>query len=148
MALANKWSGAGHEPMFQFARAAAANAPPGSDVPITLIQAHVERWLWDFNFEDDEPAAAAYLQEPAVRDEVLGAYDRSLGSPDHRPIRSTIHARNWAAMWFFLIRDRERLGHELQQIGPSHTVSPWCFLDDEEVAFADARAFAAGAKGA
>lgn len=144
MSLAHKWSGTGHEPMFEFARTAAATAPPGSDVPVVVIQAHIERWLWDYNFEDDEPAAEVYLQVPEVRAEVLDAYGRSLGSPNHRGQRSTVHFRNWAAMWFFLTKDRERLSQELAHIGDAHTMAPWCYLDDEDLAFADAKAFAAG----
>ncbi len=144
MSLAHKWSGTGHGPMFGFARNAAVEAPVGSDVPACLIQAHIERWLWDYMFEDDDEAAEAYLEDPDVRAEALEAYERSLGSPEHRPRRSTIHFRNWAAMWFFLIKDRERLARELQHIGKAHTVAPWCYLDDEDLAFAEARAFAEG----
>ncbi|MBT3223837.1 MAG: DUF4034 domain-containing protein, partial [Proteobacteria bacterium] len=61
--LAHKWSGAGHEPMFQFARNVVATAPEGSDVAMTIAMAHVERWVWDYLFKEDEAAAELYLQD-------------------------------------------------------------------------------------
>lgn len=57
---------------------------------------------------------------------------------------STVHFRNWAAMWFYLTKDREHLARELAHIGGAHAVAPWCYLDDEELAFAGAKDFAAG----
>ncbi|MBT3219118.1 MAG: hypothetical protein HN348_08510, partial [Proteobacteria bacterium] len=128
----------------QFARKAVAKAPEGSDVAMTIAMAHLERWVWDSLFEEDEAAAEVYVQDSKNQAEVIAAYDKSLGSPKHQPRRSTVHFRNWAAMWFFLTKDRERLSRELAHLGNAYTVKPWCYYDDEEHAFAAAQDFAQG----
>ena len=142
--LAHKWSGEGHEPMFEFARKVVARAPEGTDVAMTIAMAHLERWTWDHLFEENDSAAEAYLHDANVRAEVIAAYDKSLGSPKHQPRRSTVHFRNWAAMWFFLTKDRVRLRRELAHLGNAYTVKPWCYYDDEDLAFATAQDFAKG----
>ncbi len=144
MALAHKWSGAGHEPMFEFARKAAADAPDGSDIPVVLMMAHLERWLWESHFEEDDDAADAYLEHEGVLAEAAAAYDRSLGAASHVARRSTIHFRNWAAAWFYLAEDRARLARETHAIGVAVTDRPWQYLDDPGVAFAEARKLASG----
>jgi hypothetical protein len=144
MALANKWSGAGHEPMFEFARQAAASAPDGSDVPLVLMMAHLERWLWESHFEEDDAAADAYLEDSGVLAEAAAAYDRSLGAASHVPRRSSVHFHNLAAAWFYLVEDRARLSREIAAIGTAVTDRPWQYLDDPGVVFAQAKELASG----
>jgi len=140
--LCEKWHGS-HDEMFDFARQASTRAGEGSDLGTLVIKAHIERWLY-FSFDEDEKGAAAYLKDPKAIQECQAAYDRSLASPQLRPRRSTILARNAAAMWFFLVRDKQRLRLEIAQIGNAYSTSPWCYYDDAARAYGEASQYAYG----
>lgn len=140
--LCAKWGGA-HEEMFAFARQAAANAGPGSDLGTLVIKAHIERWLY-FSFEDDDKGAEVYLKDAAARQECDAAYAQSLGSPQLRTRSSTILARNTAAMWFYLVRSKKQLQMEVALIGNAYATYPWCYLDEPARAYAEASQYAYG----
>jgi tetratricopeptide (TPR) repeat protein len=122
--LTEKWGGS-HEAMFSFAREVAQRAPLGSDLPILVLQSHVERWFYIYAFDGDSQAAQSYFLEAAHQQEALDAYMRSLGSSQHRNRRTTIFARHAAAFWFWKVRDRERLHRELSLIGDRIASDCW-----------------------
>ena len=65
-----------------------------------------------------------------MREEVLAAYDRSLGSPHYRPGPLTrIVANDWA---YALARcgDWEGARREFERVGDFPTVIPWGFHDE------------------
>jgi hypothetical protein len=132
--LCRKWSGS-HEQMFAFARQAAQAAPEGSLLGGLIAQAHAERWLWARSFaekEADDPQwfgkAGSYFQDPAVREELQRAWDRSLGSPSFREVGAAAHARNWFAFCLHLAGDRERTRAALEPLGKHATEVPWTWL--------------------
>lgn len=138
-----KWGGS-HEQMFQFAYDAANRAGPGSDLHTILLYAHIERWLYFDAFEDNAAGAKAYLKDPRVIQETLAAYQNSLGSPQLLLRRSTIHARNTAAFWFFLTRQKTQAQMEIAQIGNAYTELPWALWDTPAKAYSEASQWAYG----
>lgn len=141
--LTAKWHGS-HEAMLDFARAAAQIAPEGSDMAALVIRAHLERWFYTYMFDDDDPAAEAYLKDPQVVSECAGAWARSLGSRALEARPSTLLLRNDAAFWFWLIKDAARLKQELQHIGDAHSELFWSSFGDAADVFAQAKALANG----
>lgn len=135
-----KWGGS-HEDMFAFAREVAGRQPEGHDLATLVIMAHVERWLY-FSFEDDSGGEKQYPKNTDNVQECLAVYQRSLGSPQARLRRSTIHARNIAAFWFFLTRDKARLRVEVGHIGNDYTQLPWGYWNAPEQAYSEAAQFA------
>jgi len=122
--LMKKWFGS-HEAMFDFARRVAASAAPGSDLPALLVKAHLERWQAHRDMEQNPELAERYLANPAVRAEVIAAYERSLANPRHRARRTTLYPSNAAALWFYLVEDAPRLRAELHRLGPATVGSLW-----------------------
>jgi hypothetical protein len=138
--LTEKWGGS-HQAMFDFARKAAERAGEGSHLGVLVIYAHIERWLY-YRFDDDKKGMDKYPKERATQEECTSQYQRSLGSPQLQVRRTTILARNVAAMWFFLAKDRKRLQSEVAQIGNAYTDSPWGYWDTPERAYAEAAQYA------
>lgn len=132
--LCKKWSGS-HEQMFAFAREAARQAPEGSVLGGLLAQAHAERWLWARSFAEeaaDDPEwfgkHERYFQDPAVREELQRAWDRSLGSPAFRETKAAVHARNWFGFCLHLAGDHARARAALEPLGKRVTEVPWAWL--------------------
>jgi hypothetical protein len=140
--LCKKWHGS-HEEMFDFARRASSQAGEGSDLGTLVIKAHIERWLY-YSFDDDKKGAAGYLKDAAAVQECQAAYARSLASAQLRVRRSTILARNTAAMWFFLVRDKQHLRLEIPHIGNAYSNYPWCYWDEPAKAYGEASQYAYG----
>ncbi len=115
-ALTEKWGGSNQE-MIAFAREASANARDGSDLPAILVKAYLENWIYLKWFDEDEAAAAAFLDDPAIRRDIVTAYERSLAHPDFVASKSTIFVRYLMSAWFWHVRDRERLCTEFAQMG-------------------------------
>lgn len=138
LACTKKWGGS-HELMFQVAREASANAPEGDLLHLLILLAHSERWL-RFDMDGDPAGAEAYLKRADVREEVVRAYEASLGSPHHKPRRETIFARHDAAYWFWLVRDKARLAREIELIGDR--IDPWEWCYGPPNAFKKAKAWA------
>lgn len=122
--LLEKWHGS-HRDAYEFAAEAAGRAPEGSDLPVLLIQAHIEHWMYFELFEDNAAGGRAYLRKPDVQDSVKRAWRKSLGAPSYRPDRHTPFRRNEAAMWFYLTEEPTRLKKELTALGGVETELPW-----------------------
>lgn len=129
--LAARWNGS-HQEMFDFARRRAAEAPPGSDLPMILFDAHLDVWSHTHTIDGDPASALSYLHRPEVRQELEQAYARTLAGPC-RVRANTVEYRNEAAMVFHLWRDLQRLRVELDRIGPAgFTEYPWVYLANSE----------------
>jgi len=141
--LCEKWHGDSGEALV-FARNAAATCSTASDLPILIIDAHIEHWLYLRDFERLSRDAKAALRESGTLDECLNAYERSLGSASSDSRASTMLARNIAATWFYLVRDRKRLRQELAKIRNAWTADPWAYLEEPQAAYARATQYAKG----
>jgi hypothetical protein len=122
--LTEKWLGS-HDQMFEFARAAAEKAPPGSDLGALVLLAHTERWGFFRLFENDDKGAEAYAKDPSVRLEIAHAWDRVLAAPELRNRRSTVMLLNHAAAWLHLLEDHARLKPAMQRLGDARADMPW-----------------------
>lgn len=125
--LTAKWHGS-DEAMYAFARGVSEQAPQGSDLHTLVIVAHIERWVGLELIQRERKAAKTYVKNPAVHNECVAAYERGLGSPSLRARTSTQLARNYAAAWFYLAKDKPRLRHEVMAVGNAFTDSPWHFF--------------------
>lgn len=119
----HKWQGS-HPEMFGFARDAAVRACERSLLPLLTISAHMHRWVYYDRFDNDEAAAALYLQRPEVREETIEAYERTLGKYEY-DYEEAIFARILTTAWFWLLRDKRRLRRELEAIGPNLRPEHW-----------------------
>lgn len=138
--VAAKWSGS-HEQMFDVARGAYELAPTGSWRPALVAMAHAERWLSISIDKEKDPfhgKAGDYWKQPAVRDELLAAYGKSLGSSSfvERSPRAAVE-RNWFAFCLWQIDAKDQLRRELEKIGARATELPWAWCGKS--AFHDAR---------
>jgi len=138
--LCAKWGGS-HDSMFAFASEVSKRLPEGHDLGSLVMMAHIERWLY-FSFEDDKRGEKQYPKNAQAVQECLAAYQRSVGSPQLKVRRSTIHARNIAAFWFFLTRDKVNLRTQVGHIGNFYTTIPWGYWKDPEQAYSEAAQFA------
>ena len=129
-ALTRKW-GSTHDEMWTFARRAAYGARPGSDIPMILVRAHLEYWLYLDLFEERPQQATEFLKDEKVQEEILYCYDRSLAHPDHVECQTTVFARILAASWFWLVCDRARLRRELLALGPAIQEADWAVFPGE-----------------
>jgi hypothetical protein len=122
--LSRRWMGS-HDEALGFARGVARVAPEGSVLPMLLISAHLEAWMYTWNFQEDHQRASQRVADPRVIEEAAAAWERSLGSPLFRPDRTTPARRSEAAFWFYLVGDSDRLRRELDLLGNLCTVLPW-----------------------
>lgn len=100
-----KWLG-DHDTMFEIARSARTR-PPGHPLHVLVILAHVERWLYHLQFEQDRAAATAYLADATVRGEVEAAWaDFEAAVPG---TGDGHFARSVAACWFYMVQDKPKL---------------------------------------
>ncbi|MGE0709732.1 MAG: hypothetical protein AB7N76_22075 [Planctomycetota bacterium] len=137
--LCKKWSGS-HEAMFQLAHDALAKAPAGSVLGGLVPQAHAERWLYAVGMADsaaDDPEwfgkGDRYFQDPAVCEDLVKAWDRSLGSPWFRDSETAVPARNYFAFCFHLAGDQDRARAALEPLGLEKVLSiPWSWLGKGE----------------
>jgi hypothetical protein len=141
--LCEKWHGS-HEAMFAFARDVSSRAPRGSALHLLVLSAHVERWIHYASGDGNERAQGEqYLRDPQVVRECDEAYGRFVAGTEERT--STRAARNAAAFWFFLTRDRDRLRAELHAIGDQWTPAPWAYLGAPRAVLRQARELAIAA---
>jgi hypothetical protein len=134
--LCRKWFGS-HEEMFDFARAAAAAAPPGDPLGYLVAVAHVEQWL-DLPDEED----LAYLQRPDVLAELHAAVDRTVRHPAfvRRPGWPVIP--NWYAFAFSCGHQWPAAAEQFDLIGDL-AYGPWGYIRGDEVGeFLDLRELA------
>ena len=128
--LSRRWHGSDEE-MLGFVRHRVASAPPGSDLPMLIVQAHLDVWSYIHTFEDNAQHAMQYLMHPAIRQEIQGAYAQSLGGPC-RVRASTVHYRNAAAFAFFLLQDVPMARLEHERIAGAYAEYPWVYFRSGE----------------
>lgn len=139
--LSQEWHGS-HAQMFALARETRARVPPWSDLASLVLVAHVEQWRWHAVVEGNAAAAQAYVTSPDVGAEVVDAWEGSLGSPAARTRRATAVMRNYAAFLLYLMKDRDRVLHELQRVGGAYTDVPWRYQGEPADAYEAAAAWA------
>lgn len=125
-ALAEKWGGS-HDLMFSFARDVAANAPARSAVATALAYAHVERWLYIGQWENDEKGAETYFARPSVRDEIRACHARCQEAPES----AQNYVANLFAFCFYLGRDRKAAKEEFRKAKGVFSGLPWIYLGED-----------------
>lgn len=125
--LCKKWGGS-HEAMFDFARAAAAKAPPDCALHTLIAEAHIERWL-----ADDEATTrpgANYFTTPAVRNEIARAANAYFHGPAFTATIDSVRNRNYFAFCLWLAGEREAAAEQFRAIGGWVSEYPWCLVGD------------------
>jgi hypothetical protein len=142
LALTGKWGG-DDEMMLGFARRAATGAPPGSQLPLLSLAAHVEMAV-GFGMREQAGAAVDHLRRPDVAAEVRAAMAHSLLHPAYRQGPHTPLDRNLAAFWLIELGDREGARAQFELLGDVVTDAPWQYFDEPGPMFAEYRAAASG----
>lgn len=127
--VAPKWGGS-RERMWAVARSASQRAPEGHGLHALLVEAHLEA-----SFEEE-----GYFSRAEVREDVMAAYKRSLGSPRHQETLHTAHDRNLFACALWLCGFAEEAGGELEVLGDRITRVPWGYFGDPVAVFREAAA--------
>lgn len=142
--LCKKWHGS-HEEMFDFARSVSDAAPEGSGVHALIPIAHHERWLYAMAFDENEQEFAnSYFDEPEIRQEILDAYNRSLGSSTHRPNRATRHQSSFFALYLLRSHAFNQAQRELDRLGNLVPEYPWAQIGDPVDRFIKAKEITRG----
>ncbi|HWS32192.1 MAG TPA: hypothetical protein VN408_05550 [Actinoplanes sp.] len=112
----------GHDPAeaYEFARSAAAAAPPGSFSPVLIAEYHLDRYLARRDHFDDE----------TVRAEVAEAAARSAGHPDFRHTHGWVRVTSTFAMAYALIGDQPAAAGYFEALGELDSAQPWDRLGD------------------
>ncbi|MDY0909100.1 hypothetical protein [Microbacterium sp. CFBP9034] len=123
--LLPKWAGS-EEQAHDFARNAAAEAPPGSHSGALVPIVHIERWL-----DADGDAGGAYMAQPSVVEEVTDAAARSVLHPDYAagPIGVQTHSAFAMALW--LAGRNELAAVHFAALGGRATEFPWAYTFDD-----------------
>lgn len=116
IALSEKWGGSNDE-MIEFARNASNKAPVGSDLKVIVVKAYIEHWKYLELFEDKPEEANAFISDENIQNDVIDAYDKSLGLKEFSESNVTIFARYNLSGWFWITRDKPRLKAELSTLG-------------------------------
>ncbi|WP_354637799.1 hypothetical protein [Kitasatospora camelliae] len=124
--LCEKWGGS-HEEMHAFADGAVRAAPEGSPLGELVALAHLERWL----SLEGGAAGSAYLNTPAVREELHEAARRSVLHPDYPRPRGWKGALNTFALAFSLSGQPEAARLMFERIGTTVTERPWMHLSGD-----------------
>ncbi|WP_249040191.1 hypothetical protein [Streptomyces chryseus] len=127
--LCPKWGGS-WEAAEGFARACAADAPPGGNNGALVAEVHMERWL-----DLDEGPDAAHMSAHAVRDELLAAARRSVLHPEYRPGFHWVTAHGHFAAALSLGRHHAEAAPHFRALGNMAGTFPWTYLGDQEAAF-------------
>jgi hypothetical protein len=139
--LCKKWFGS-HEEMFDFARTVSASAPEGNGLHALIPIAHHERWVYAAAFDKEEELAENYFDQPEVRQEIVEAYNRSLGSRAHRTDRATRAQSSFFAMGLLRVQAFRQALTELDRLGNLVPEFPWVQLGDPVDRFTRAREIA------
>jgi hypothetical protein len=140
--LCKKWHGS-HDAMFQFARETFNRAAVGSRAHVVMAHAHIERWLYASHFDGD-PDADGYWKRALVGAELVAAYEKSIGSPQHQVTRLTHDLRNYFAYVLTLVGEYKLARVEFQHVGNRPTKFPWIYLGDPLDGYARCRATVTG----
>lgn len=128
IALSKKWGESNHQRMMRFAKEAAAQARPGSDIPIVLIKAYLELYKFRLEFEDNEKSAVQLLESADVEEKTMEAYNNSLGHPDHRDNKTTIFARYNFSGWMWALDKKDLLKSQFDEMGKSISAVHWLWV--------------------
>jgi hypothetical protein len=140
--LSERWGGS-HEESLQFARFAMTKGSPGGDMALCLFWAHLLVQSHFATFDKSPAAARRYVRNPEVIKELEAAFDSWIKPPYH-PRRSSIPYLHYAACWFYLSRDHERLGRALSLINNVFYELPWSYQGNARKMYILAVQFAAG----
>jgi len=124
-----------HE-LIAFARSVAQNRPAGTPLHASVLIAY--RWAWAGT--DNEQQRAWVMSDPAVRAEILAAYDASLGAAGWRSTRATVDEHNCAAWLLYKLGDTQRLAREVAAIGDRVIDPYWTDFDSVPEYFTAAKA--------
>jgi hypothetical protein len=136
MALAPKWSGSLPR-MFDFARSTAA-APEGSGAHLALVYAHHEACM--------QEGSNMYWRLPGVREDILGAAERSIESRASVPSPVSLRDHNWFMYAFGRLREWDRFRRELEIVQGRFT-TPWSWFNNPVAVYEEIRAEMAAATG-
>lgn len=139
--LTEKWHGS-HDEMFEFVHKVSAEAPENSDLHMLIAYAAWERHHYYLNSDELGWDSFKIRNAPELREQVLVAYRRSLGSDTYVNRPGSVVARNYAAFWFFVAEMKLELTRELIELEFDYAMTPWGFLKAPTKAFADARIMA------
>ena len=139
-ARSHKWGGS-HDESLRIARAAFANAKPGSDLAVCLFIARILEWQFFVLFEKDPKRAKACLEDRTVNKDLSAAFDRWTQAP-YQPRRSSVPYLQHAAYWFYKTGDRERLARVFQLSGGAFFERAWSFASKARDAYGAAVAMA------
>lgn len=142
IALSERWYGSNEESL-RFARYAMTQGGPGSDMPACLFRAHILAQSHPIQFDKKPKEAERYLHNPEVTRELNAAFDAWTGSP-YVPCRSSIPYLHYAAYWYYLSEDAERLQRALSLTGNVFSDAPWSWIGDPRKVYARAVQVAAG----
>ncbi len=138
--LCPKWNGT-WEQLHEFARDAAAAAPPGSPHGILVAQAHIEHIFEAGGAE----TMMRYLAAEPVRAEIYEAARRSIWHPEFRHGYGWLEALSTFALVFTLLDDQRSTAAAFTALGDLATETPWSYVDNDVVSqIRDARTWAFG----
>jgi len=130
IALSEKWGGS-NDRMIDFAETVADEAEDGSDLPIILLKAYIEHWKYLDVFIDQPEKAQAFIDSHETKSRAVAVYNKSLGSKYHRNSSTSIFARYNASSWFWIVKDRELLKRELDELGDTIENIHWRWAGSE-----------------
>ncbi|MFJ4875105.1 hypothetical protein ACIP93_07805 [Streptomyces sp. NPDC088745] len=135
-----KWGGS-WEAAHGFAEACARAAPPGSQSPAVVAEAHFEHWS-----DLDGAEATGYLRRPDVRDSLLNAAAASVLHPSFRPGFHGVTAHTYFAFAHSVAGRHAEAAPHFRALGNCADEHPWLFLPgrDAAAAFSKHRASALG----
>ncbi len=129
--LSPRWKG-GPEEVAAFVEQATRDAPDGDERHMLKVAQHVDAWSYLLRIERKPKAAATLLKNDAVIDDIVTAYERSLGHPAHERRKNSVHWHNLAAFAFFMCQRPEFTAVELERIGKAFTLYPWIYAAEDE----------------
>ncbi|WP_456820098.1 hypothetical protein [Cellulomonas sp. URHB0016] len=136
---AAKWFGSTDE-MFTFARAASAQADPGSALNLLVVTAHVEHWLALSG--KSSHLASKHMEAPATRAEITAAVDRwRAGDGGPSPVgRAAAH--NLLAFAYWLAEQPDEAVEHLAVTRERLSDMPWGMVDEATAVHARVQAWA------
>ena len=125
-ALTAMWYG-DHNQSVNFMRGVASAAPPGSDLHALVPYGHFRVFGYEKFFGAGPEAAKQLISNPAIQQECLGAFERSLWSPQYRPGYWSLWAASVAAIWFDELGDAARAKAAFEKLGDAfdEDSDPW-----------------------
>ncbi len=136
--LCPKWGGS-WDAVHQFARECALDAPEGRHNAVLVAEGHLERWI-DLPSAEREP----YLRQPALRQEIRDAAERSVLHPASRRDYRWLVVQNTFAMASSLAGEYDDAAVHFRALDNHATRFPWGYLGDPATGFARHRATALG----